>query len=49
MDNLLTLKQKDCAVIIVTHDVRLEKYADRTIYVADGRISETPITDTFDN
>jgi len=49
MDNLTTLKQKDCAVIIVTHDVRLEKYADRTIYVADGRISETPITETFDN
>lgn len=49
MENLSSLKQKDCAVIIVTHDLRLEKYADRTIYVADGRISETPITERFDN
>lgn len=42
MDNLCVLKQKDCAVIIVTHDTRLTKYADRTIYVTDGTISETP-------
>jgi putative ABC transport system ATP-binding protein len=42
MDNLCTLKQKDCAVVIVTHDTRLTKYADRTIYVTDGTISETP-------
>lgn len=42
MDNLCVLKQKDCAVIIVTHDTRLTKYADRTIYVTDGNISETP-------
>jgi putative ABC transport system ATP-binding protein len=42
MDNLCVLKQKDCAVIIVTHDMRLTKYADRTIYVTDGAISETP-------
>jgi putative ABC transport system ATP-binding protein len=41
MDNLCLLKQKDCAVIIVTHDTRLTKYADRTIYVTDGAISET--------
>jgi putative ABC transport system ATP-binding protein len=44
MDNLCELKQKDCAVVIVTHDTRLTKYADRTIYVTDGAISETPIT-----
>jgi putative ABC transport system ATP-binding protein len=49
MDNLSTLKRRDCAVIIVTHDMRLEKYADRTIYVADGRISETPINEGFEN
>ena len=49
MDNLSSLKRKDCAVIIVTHDMRLEKYADRTIYVADGRISETPINEGFEN
>ena len=49
MDNLSSLKRKDCAVIIVTHDIRLEKYADRTIYVTDGHISETPIIEGFDN
>lgn len=42
MDNLCALKQNDCAVVIVTHDTRLTKYADRTIYVTDGTISETP-------
>ena len=31
----------------VTHDVRLKKYADRTIYVSEGRISETAIEDDF--
>ncbi len=40
MENLSILKQKDCAVVIVTHDVRLRKYADRTIYVTDGSINE---------
>jgi putative ABC transport system ATP-binding protein len=42
MDNLCALKQKDCAVVIVTHDTRLTKYADRTIYVTDGSRSEAP-------
>ncbi|MDP4275358.1 MAG: ABC transporter ATP-binding protein [Bacteroidota bacterium] len=49
MDNLCKLKENDCAVIIVTHDVRLKKYADRTIYVTDGSISETPLKESFDN
>ena len=43
MDNLSALKERDCAVIIVTHDLRLRKYADRTIYVTDGSICENPI------
>ena len=42
MENLSNLKQKDCAVVIVTHDLRLTKYADRTIYVTDGSIKESP-------
>jgi putative ABC transport system ATP-binding protein len=49
MENLSTLKQKDCAVIIVTHDMRLRKYADSTIYVTDGRISEAPENEISDN
>jgi putative ABC transport system ATP-binding protein len=32
---------------VVTHDVRLKKYADRTIYVSGGRISDTAIEDNF--
>ncbi|HEX2922138.1 MAG TPA: ABC transporter ATP-binding protein [Bacteroidales bacterium] len=44
MENLSALKKNDCAVIIVTHDTRLTKYADRTIYVTDGTISETQPT-----
>lgn len=43
MDMLRSLARQDRAVLIVTHDPRLKKYADRTIYVSEGRISETPI------
>ena len=31
-------KQHDAAVICVTHDPRLEAYADRIIHIEDGRI-----------
>jgi putative ABC transport system ATP-binding protein len=30
------------AVVVVTHDPRLERFADRVIRVEDGRIQETP-------
>ncbi|HEY8571811.1 ABC transporter ATP-binding protein [Phenylobacterium sp.] len=33
-------KQHGAAVICVTHDVRLEAYADRVIHLEDGRITE---------
>lgn len=49
MDNLSALKEKDCAVIIVTHDERLRKYADRTIYVTDGSIYEAPVDEILDH
>lgn len=39
MDMLRSLSRENRAVIIVTHDVRLKKYADRTIYVTEGMIS----------
>lgn len=42
---LRDLSRENRAVIIVTHDMRLNKYADRTIYVTDGKISEEPIED----
>lgn len=47
IDMLSQLSLDDRAVIVVTHDVRLKKYADRTIYVSEGRISETAMKDDF--
>lgn len=47
MDMLSQLSLDDRAVIVVTHDVRLKKYADRTIYVSEGKISETAMEDDF--
>lgn len=47
MDLLSELSNDDRAVIVVTHDLRLKKYADRTIYVSEGSISETAIEDDF--
>lgn len=47
MDMLSKLSGENRAVIVVTHDVRLKKYADRTIYVSGGRISDTAIEDNF--
>lgn len=47
MDLLSELSNDDRAVIVVTHDLRLKKYADRTIYVSEGNISETAIEDDF--
>ena len=47
MEMLSQLSLENKAVIVVTHDVRLKKYADRTIYVSEGRISENAIEDDF--
>ena len=47
MEMLSQLSLENKAVIVVTHDVRLKKYANRTIYVSEGRISETTIEDDF--
>jgi putative ABC transport system ATP-binding protein len=35
-------KEQDAAVICVTHDPRLEDYADRVIHIEDGLITDTP-------
>jgi len=40
MDELKELAHKGKAVVVVTHDLRLKKYADRIIYVEDGIISD---------
>ena len=35
-------KEHGAAVICVTHDPRLEDYADRVVHIEDGRIIDTP-------
>lgn len=44
MEELKLLAKSGKAVIVVTHDLRLRKFADRTIYVEEGLVSNT-ITD----
>jgi putative ABC transport system ATP-binding protein len=41
MEELKALAQEGKAVIIVTHDLRLRKFADRIIYVEEGKVSNT--------
>ncbi len=39
MEELKELSRQNKAVIIVTHDLRLRKFADRVIYVEEGNVS----------
>jgi len=39
MEELKELSRQEKAVIIVTHDLRLRKFADRVIYVEEGNVS----------
>ena len=41
MEELKDLAHSGKAVIIVTHDLRLRKFADRIIYVEEGQVSNT--------
>lgn len=41
MEELRSLAQGGKAVIVVTHDLRLRKFADTVIYVEEGKISNT--------
>lgn len=41
MDELKTLADSGKAVIVVTHDLRLRKFADKIIYVEEGNVSNT--------
>lgn len=41
MEELKFLASQGKAVIIVTHDLRLRKYADRIIYVEEGKVSNS--------
>jgi putative ABC transport system ATP-binding protein len=41
MEELQQLARQGKAVIIVTHDLRLRKFADRILYVEEGKVSTT--------
>lgn len=41
MDELKSLATQGKAIIIVTHDLRLRKFADKIIYVEEGKVSNT--------
>jgi putative ABC transport system ATP-binding protein len=41
MEELKQLASSGKAVIVVTHDLRLRKYADEIIYVEEGHVSKT--------
>lgn len=48
MEELQLLAKDGKALAVVTHDLRLRKYADRIIYVNNGLVSETPIENEFE-
>ncbi len=43
MNELRQLAKLGKAVAVVTHDTRLRPFADRTIYVMDGSVTDTPV------
>lgn len=47
MDELQALARAGKSVVIVTHDHRLKAYADRIVYVDNGRASEVPPTSSL--
>lgn len=47
MEELKMLAGHGIALAVVTHDTRLRPFADRIVYVNDGRASDTPASDDF--
>lgn len=47
MEELKMLTTQGMALAVVTHDIRLRPYADRIVYVDDGRTSTTASPDEF--
>ena len=38
-------KERGRAVLVVTHDGRLDRFADRVVHVEDGRVLDAPVLD----
>ncbi len=47
MNELQALAKGGKAVVVVSHDLRLRKFADRTIYVEEGIVSNTVSNEAF--
>lgn len=47
MEELKMLANHGIALAVVTHDIRLRPFADRIVYVNDGRASDVPAGDEF--
>jgi putative ABC transport system ATP-binding protein len=47
MNELKAIAKRGQAVAVVTHDLRLRQYADRTLYVSDGNASFEPFSEEF--
>ncbi len=45
MTELKSLSNQGIGMAVVTHDMRLREYADRIVYVNEGRVSESPTTE----
>ncbi len=47
MTELKQLAKQGKAVVVVTHDTRLQPFADRIVYVLDGGISDKPVEEAI--
>lgn len=47
MNELKDWAKQGKAVAVVTHDARLRPFADRIVYVLDGKISDLPVEEEF--
>ena len=45
MHELKALAAQGKALVVVTHDMRLRGFADRLVYVVEGRVETTPPPD----
>lgn len=48
MTELKKLSNEGIGLAVVTHDMRLREYADRIVYVNEGRVSDTPPNESYD-
>ena len=48
MKELRLLSESGIGLAVVTHDMRLREYADRIIYVNEGRVFDTPPSQLYD-